>query len=493
MTSTHPGGRGADADPPPGGRRAHAAALATAAVLLGLSALSRPVANDEGIFGYIARVWRQDGLAPYIGGIENKPPGVFYVFALGDAIDPGAVTFVRAAGVLFALLACHCAGIAARALAGPRAGWIAVLACGGTLAGLAVDGPYAAHTESFLIGCTAAGFPFAAGVCGGSRPVGAALVAGALAGLGFTFKQTGLAEGGAFALIAALAARQDRAGAVRRAGAVAAGFAAGAALALVPYLACGGTWNAYLDGTWRTLGATGRWATGEGLRSWLGAAWDAFSHPLPLLLAGVAAFALRCPRGGNRPLRLALLVWFAASFAAACASGSFWGHQLRQFVPPAACALAVAAAEITAPFARSVAARAALVLVSLAAFLPVVVVRDPERGLAGRRAAGERATAAWLREHAAPDDRVAMLAQTLNPTLWLSGLRAPSRQISTMFRTSAEARAEFLEGLADPRTRFAVLPLRDEGKLPDWLAPAVEASFTPVAEVGGNRVLERRR
>ena len=43
--------------------------------------LDGQTSNDEGIWNYIARVWCENRIPPYLGTIENKTPGIFELFA----------------------------------------------------------------------------------------------------------------------------------------------------------------------------------------------------------------------------------------------------------------------------------------------------------------------------------------------------------------------------------------------------------------------------
>ena len=46
-----------------------------------LVAFRQKMAIDAGIWNYVARMWLYFDLPPYAGAVENKTPGIFYIFA----------------------------------------------------------------------------------------------------------------------------------------------------------------------------------------------------------------------------------------------------------------------------------------------------------------------------------------------------------------------------------------------------------------------------
>ena len=63
--------------------------------LLRIHALAIPLDRDEGAFGYIGQRILEGGL-PYRDGIDHKPPGVFYLYALGLSMVPATASGIHA-------------------------------------------------------------------------------------------------------------------------------------------------------------------------------------------------------------------------------------------------------------------------------------------------------------------------------------------------------------------------------------------------------------
>src|SRR6202521_1599837 len=84
--------------------------------------------GDEAIYGSIAALMNEGGKLYADGGVDNKPPGIFWVYA-GTFHLAGnyQMTAVHLAGLLAMAATCLLLFITARAMAGPRAGFLAAL------------------------------------------------------------------------------------------------------------------------------------------------------------------------------------------------------------------------------------------------------------------------------------------------------------------------------------------------------------------------------
>src|SRR3984893_5338182 len=79
--------------------------------------------GDEAIYGSIAALMNAGGKLYAEGGVDNKPPGVFWVYAgVFHLTGTYQMTAVHVAGLLVMAATCALLFITARAMAGVRAG-----------------------------------------------------------------------------------------------------------------------------------------------------------------------------------------------------------------------------------------------------------------------------------------------------------------------------------------------------------------------------------
>ena len=284
-----------------------------------------PLERDEGEYAYIAREWRA-GVPPYRSAFDQKPPGVFAVYAAAQALGAGGPAGVHWAAQLWTWAALGCLFLIGRRWFGPLA---AALGC--LLAGAAALLPCflgsAANTEVFML------LPAAAAVAAalraadeGSPPWAAA--AGALAGAACLFKQVAAADAAFAALLLAALAR-------RRRGPLLGAFAAGAAGVLgacAAYFALAGAWEPFVDGVLRYN------ARSYASRMPLGLYPSAFIVTFIPIALGAWPVLLLASAGAARPDRPArwALAWLGFSLLGVSAGGYFRDHYFLQALPAAA-------------------------------------------------------------------------------------------------------------------------------------------------------------
>ena len=99
----------------------------------------------------MARIWVDDGLPPYTYSVENKPPGVIYLYCLSHCLFGPTPFFVRSLGVLALLATSVTVFKIAKEIAGDLAGNVALCTCGLAMGWTCVDPQITGHTETFMI------------------------------------------------------------------------------------------------------------------------------------------------------------------------------------------------------------------------------------------------------------------------------------------------------------------------------------------------------
>jgi hypothetical protein len=446
-------------------------------VVLVLAAGDRPMGLDEGIWYYVARAWVDHGVPPYQGPVENKTPGIFYLFTLAYQLFGTAYWVPRLLGLAAILATCAAVYALGRRLYGRTGALAAALACGFVMASGRVDGPEIAMTESFLVAfATLAILQVEIAVGATRRRWPLMLAAGALWGVAIAFKQIAVVTG-AVLVLWAWARTPAAQRSLRRWLADSALIGAGALLAtvasVVPLLLAGVSLEEYWRGAWLLLLEHGSMAPSVGTRT--SRAWRLVDFPMAELALGVALFAiLRRRLSALGTPRLLVLAWFAADLLGVLGSGYALRHQFKQVVPAVAVIVgglfavgAVVARERGVPARWIVPAALALVTLWL---VPLEPARHLIRGESGAPTYTRQAeVGAWIRERTGPDDYVygwvwAGLVQLH------SGRRSPTRYFNKHFVKTREAVLEVQRDLRRHPPRMIVV----SGKAPCWLARYLE-------------------
>jgi hypothetical protein len=324
------------------------------------------IGEDEAFFAVIGRDWPQ-GILPYAGRFDVKPPGLFLLYALFSPLLGAGVAAIK--GLEMAFVGASAYGLwrigrdRFSAAVGMAAATLYPLY---SLAMSGVNAPVALFLNGFEIFAVLA----ALAAAGATRaPWRLAGLSGLLFGCAFTIKQTAVFEAGAvlLALIVQAPALRDKTrgfAAFALAGAVAPlGFA-------VYFLAQGQFAALWDDCIWAAGGRLGGDNVGflDGLARLPGG-----FRPIWLPLAGADLVLLRWPAFSRGPLAGPLrlcLFWLGGALLAVIAMRAMYDHYFLPLVPPILLLAAVACFD--ALQWRMHAGRARAALLTAAALFPMV-------------------------------------------------------------------------------------------------------------------------
>jgi hypothetical protein len=406
---------GAEGRPAPRHLLAWAALVALTVVVAHLpSFFHRLLDGDEAIYGSIAALMNTGGHLYGDGGVDNKPPGIFWVYAAtfhlaGDY----QMTAIHAVGLAVIGATCGLLFLIGRDLAGSRAGLLAALFYG-VLTAAGNPRLLATNTEMFMM------LPLVASVllmlrgrwmwsglllvaAGAFRQVAAVNVVLAVVGI-LWLEPPGrrLGAGGRFAI------------------GLAGGLAAGALALLL---------TGSLPGFWRwTVGSLYGYASTNWIPSLV---WERakdslvpFAVDMGVMWIAAAGFSIRWPRL-PRPHRL-VVVWLVVAMIGSIAAGHLSWHYFIQAMGP----LALAAALLLEQVRLS---RVALGAVAVGIALPAGawwafdMTADPLTYDFGSSVPQHQAVAAYISDHTRPGDRVFVWGDW--PALYVES----DRQMSTRF------------------------------------------------------------
>jgi 4-amino-4-deoxy-L-arabinose transferase-like glycosyltransferase len=355
--------------------------------------LHRLMDGDEAIYGSIAVLMNMGGALYGDGGVDNKPPGIFWVYALTFRVF-GAYSMQAVHAVAFAVLAATCALIflVARDLAGPRAGVL-----GGLFYGLltAAGNPrlLAANTEVFMM------LPLVASVLLALRRrwtwSAVTLV------IAFAFRQSAAANVVVMALAVWWLEPRQRWGRA---------VASGVAGALVAVAACTAViaLTGSLEGFWRwTIGTLVGYASSNWAPSlvWGRARDSIVPFVVDMAVLWIAAVAAAARWRSSRAETRLMAVWLAVAMAGSLAGGHLSWHYFIQAMGPLAVLAAVAFTRFRLPRVVAVAAVAGIVAPA-AAWWAFDLTADPLTYDFSPPVPDHRAVAAYIAAHTSPDDRV---------------------------------------------------------------------------------------
>ncbi len=456
------------------------------------------IAIDEGLWNYIANLWVRYGIPPYVGAVENKTPGIFEIFALSNLLFGINYWFPRVLGILSmaatTLLLCYMG----RALHGRAAGAFAGVIFGLTMTWSRMEGYWPAQAESFMGFFTVLGFLL---ILIGSQKSGwvrlvLAFAAGLSAGLAIQFKQVAVFSAAAmfvFILLELKTSLKQRL--LCRGGLFLAGVATGLLIVLIPLFLSGVTLWDYIDGAWLILfqGGTAApfsirivkgynfWFRSEGVLFW------------PLVFMFIVQY--RGLREAGVPF-LGIVLWMALDFLGANASGYYYGHQLKQLVPPVALAGGIAIAQIFRSLYRASVIPAnrlpSRVLLSLGilslvwwGFSAMKIQQEARLDL-------QRNLAYWIKDNTTEDDyiHVNTLAEGAWAILAYAERRSPSRYFTYMFLSRRGAMEEFGEDIHNSKPKLIVDHIDDPWMKIPWFQGFLDSNYVLVKTEGNFRVFQ---
>ena len=394
----------------------HAGLVAALAAVLHAPSWFRPFMDiDEGSYAGIA-CRLLDGGTIYRDGVENKLPGMFYLYkAVFAVFGRYNMVAIHAAVTLAAIATALVIGAIARRYAGDRAGrWAAVLYV--VFSASYYPKMLAGNAEMFAV------LPGALTVwCylrARDRGIGWYLAAGACGAVTLLCKQVALATFLAVLADRALAGLRDPARALRDLALLMVGFALVVG-AMVLHLQRVGAWDDAVFWTWSYV-----------LHYYMpsGTADHGFVYNLATSLApflvDVSPLLYLAYRGRGREQSV-LYWWLAGNVCAGLVGGRMYGHYFLLFVPALATLAGIGAARwLDAGRVRERRWLIALVAAIAAAFFVVATMFEGATGAAFTPSPDYREASCYVREHTGDGDGIFVWGWF--PALYVGADRCPS-------------------------------------------------------------------
>jgi hypothetical protein len=383
-----------------------------------LSVHARLLDADEATYATVAGLMNAGGTLYADGGIDNKPPIVFWTYALVFKVaGPYNMFAVHTLKIVVVLATAFAIALIAHRLANARAAVVAFVLYG-VFTAAGYPAMAAANTEVFMM------LPVALTML--TVIASRWWLAGALVAIAAFTKQTAVLD--LLVVLVAAAVVPDRHRAVR------------ATVACVSTFAITGV--AVLTGLWWQHSAVGfwRWAVlsipGYGTNAWLANRWALLFQTsvlpwllvAPLLWVPIALSIVR-KRFHGATGDLVLWTWLAVSCVQVVASGQFFGHYFIAVVGPLS---VLAAMEIDAWLRPNRISTAVAGVGCLLLSVPAASSIGNNYSDAGALSPGSRQVGEYVKAHTTASDRILVYGN--DPTLYIASDRLPSTRMVGFLR-----------------------------------------------------------
>lgn len=296
------------------------------------NSLNPLISYDENLWSYVGRIWNRNNIPPYIGAVENKTPGVFFLFVISDYFFQGSIFFVRTIGVFATLLSAFLLYKICTRLHSKLAGVFCMLVFGLSMCWLLLDGSYFAHTEVFMVLFSVISFYFIEKSKDLNKIVQYMFLGGIFIGIGISFKQIALTT--VFGLILFFLVYSADGFKLKNKIKGVFLFFLGcitsiSILQLILYFS-GVSFSDYFEGAWLILLNSGSKAT---FKTHVYNLWKALIASRFIIYYLFILLFWFQKKSIPKILFWGLILWFVFDFIGVNASGYYYGHQIKQVMP----------------------------------------------------------------------------------------------------------------------------------------------------------------
>jgi 4-amino-4-deoxy-L-arabinose transferase-like glycosyltransferase len=289
---------------------------------------------DESLYFLMAEQWRA-GHLPYTALWDNKPLGIYALFALAQTVFGDTVAAIRLAAMLAVVSSACCLVLVMRQLA-PDSAWAPRLAGALYILGASVDDGLAANTEIFMAPFTCLGFLYALRSAGAALPRRAG-IAGLIMGVACMVKYVAIFDACVVYAFIIATSRRSAGGFAVATTCFALGGIMPMAAAWLPYDLSGQS-DAFVAAS--LVSNTRRVDEVFSVSSALHALHWQLYYLAPLYAAAALLIGYSVYRRDRTPAPMLLIFWLGGSVIGVISAKSFYFHYFLQMLPPLAAASA---------------------------------------------------------------------------------------------------------------------------------------------------------
>ncbi len=301
-----------------------------------LVAFRQKMAIDEGIWNYVARMWLYFDLPPYSGSVENKTPGIFYIFALSNYLFGLNVWFPKMVEIAIKMSGAYMVYLITRKLYDRTSAVFSMLIFGLIMSSGLVDA-VAVYTESFMIFFSCCSFFMLISAQNFKSKGGymwGIFLSGTMIGFAIAFKQIALATTLSLFIFYLTLNKELRSrfrNPLKDCFVGLTGILTATAISIVPLLISGTDIKSYWECAWQLLLYSGESVRQQRVFKFM----NAWNHPEMLSLYALSfLFMVHRKKLIMRKVPFwGLTAWLFFDFLAVNASGKYFLHHIQQLIP----------------------------------------------------------------------------------------------------------------------------------------------------------------
>ncbi len=399
-----------------------------------ITSLKAGMGNDEGIWNYIGQLWSNYSIPPYTGAVENKTPGIFFLFALSNSLFGMNYWFPRLVAVVAIVITALFLYLIGRRLYNHTTGTLCAYIFGLSMTWRLMDGLYTSQTETFMVLFTViAIYNLILALQTDRFYKRYFLLIGFFLGAAISFKQIAIFSG-LFVVIACVLIKPFRLNIIRVYLWIALGTIACILLSWLPLWFFNVSFMDYIDGAWLILLKSGSSLAPENRLIYFLGAWKRLSIALfyPFLFLFFINWRLLLEK--NIPVVL-LTIWLGLDFIAINLSGYYYGHQFKHILPVFSLITAITLSVLLDKLIKEnkFRWRLQLLMVVLLLWAPHGAFMDRLRPWLAESQKEYRELGLWLKENTTPDDYIYIWGAKGNTIQAYSERRSASEYFNSIF------------------------------------------------------------
>ncbi len=438
-----------------------------------LVAFRQKMAIDAGIWNYIARMWLVFDLPPYAGAVENKTPGIFYIFALSNYLFGLNVWFPKIVEILIKISGAYMVYLIASRLYNRIAGVFSMLIFGLIMSAGLVDAT-AVYTESFMVFFSCCAF-FILIISQRFKTKTGYLIgiflSGIMIGFAIAFKQIALATTVAlfvFYLTLDKKLCSKFRHPLRDSLLGLTGIITATLISILPLLLSGVSIKNYWECAWQLLLYSGAVSQQQRLFKFM----NAWNHPEMLSLYALVFLFIAHKKSlvrKNIPF-WGLTAWLFFDFLAVNASGKYFLHHLQQLIPSLSICSGIM---ITVFFQSKLIEKQLRQKRIVQIIICIILLMTPYRTIIkyiqkqtvffdqDAYSRDSKEIGLWIKEHSNPEDYILIYSRNCAVAQAYSERRSPSRHFSRMFLNSPDFVKELVRDIHRNQPRYVLVKQSD--------------------------------